>query len=323
LQATAKTYGIKLVLQGWIKSAFDRIGSWEEVDDTPPNVTEDVLPLYPLIADPRVTNHSGGGRTIYFGVVPTGSADTDAAGNARFDDNSLYEVRCFVRRHDPRCPRARDRRPDCHGEVVWSQRTESYRLASHFDLVGTSNRPITIQLPDIPALEAQAAALPVGQGAPVKMVSPPGSPNMKVDTSNLKATKMAPSAQICSFSIPLITIVATFVFKLFLPVVTFVLGLFFLLKLKFCIPPTVDLSVGLAASLDVSADIMAGLSANFTVDVQNEIAGGLATDFSASVPAGVPVDAANPAGVSASKPLPSVTANLQFEPRVDAQVTVA
>ena len=47
-------------------------------------------------------------------------------------------------------------------------------------------------------------------------------------------------SQICSFSIPLITIVATFVFKLFLPVVMFLFGLLFLLKLKFCIPLSVE-----------------------------------------------------------------------------------
>lgn len=330
LQGLARTYGIRLVVHGWIKSAFDRVGAWQEVDDMPQTVQEDILPLYPLIPDPRIKNHSGGGRTIYFGVVPTGSADTDATGNARYDDNSLYEVRCFVRHHDPRCPKRPGRR-DCHGEVIWSQRSESYRLASHFDLAGTSNRPVTIQLPDIPALEAQVAALPVGQGAPVRMISPPGSPDFKVDTAKLKAIPKGPSAQICSFSIPLITIVATFVFKLFLPVVTFVLGLFFLLKLKFCIPPTVDLSGGIAvtAALDATfgpevvfgADGLDGLNTAFAANVQADIAGGLATDFSVSVPPGVPVGAAKPG--AASGQLPGITANLQFEPRVEAEVTVA
>jgi hypothetical protein len=322
LQFAAKTYGIRLILEGWIKSAFDRVGSWQAVTDTPPTVKEDILPLYPLIADPRVAQHSGGGRTLYFGVVPTGSADTDATGNARYDDNSLYEVRCFVRHHDPRCPKTRARN-DCHGELIWSQRSETYRLAAHFDLVGTSNRPVTIQLPDIPALEAQAAALPIGQGAPVRMVSPPGSPNFKVDTSTLKASKLGPSAQICSFSIPLITIVATFVFNLFLPVLTFVLGLFFLLKLKFCIPPTVSLSAGVAAGLSgtFGADIKAGLDAGFTPALEADIAGGLAKDFSSSVPVGVPVDPAPATAVSAQ--LPSVTATLVFEPRVDVEVGIA
>jgi hypothetical protein len=327
LHAAAQSLGIRLVVQGWIKSEFDRVGQWREVEETPQTIEEDVLPLYPLVADPRIRDHSGGGRTIYFGVVPTGSADADVSGNARYDDRSLYEIRCFVRRHKPGCPKKRERN-DCHGMIVWSQRTESYRLAAQFDLAGTSNRPVTIQLPDIPALEAQAAALPVGQGTPVKMISPPGSPDFSVNTSTMKAKKKAPMAQICSFSLPLITIVATFVFKLFLPILTFVLGLFFLLKLKFCIPPTVTLQADVTAALTASfggeliggADGVPGLTATFGATVQTDIAKGLSTDFSSSAPAGVEVSPAPPG--AATGELPSITANLAFEPRVEAHVTV-
>jgi hypothetical protein len=320
LRAVARQFGIRLVLEGWIASGFERVGSWQAVEETPPQTTEQVVPLYPLIPDPRTKDHAGQGRTIYFGVVPTGSSDTDSNGNARFDDHSLYEIRCFVRRHDPECPK-KNTRNDCGGELVWSQRTESYRIASHFDLAGTSNRPVTIQLPDIPALEAQTASMPVGQGAPVRMISPPGSPDFSVDTSKLKATAKTPSASICSFSIPLITIVAMFVFRLFLPVVVFVFGLFFLLKLKFCIPPTVDLSAGVAAGLSVTfgAEIEAGLSASFTGSVEAEIAGGLATDFSASAPEGIDLPAAPAGAVKAD--LPAVTANLVWEDTVEVKAS--
>jgi hypothetical protein len=170
--------------------------------------------------------------------------------------------------------------------------------------------------------------LPVGQGTPVRMISPPGSPDFSVNTSTMKAKKKPPMAQICSFSLPLITIVATFVFKLFLPIVTFVLGLFFLLKLKFCIPPTVTLQADVTAALTVTfgaelmvgADGVAGLTDTFGKTAQADIAKGLATDFSASVPAGVEVDPAPP-GATAGE-LPSITANLEFEPRVEAHVTV-
>ncbi len=320
LRAVAEEYGIRLVLQGWVPSEFERVGSWQEVEETPQEIKELIAPLYPLIPDPQVKEHAGRGRTIYFGVVPTGGSDTDLNGNARFDDHSLYEVRCCVRRHKTQCPK-KNTRNDCHGELIWSQRTEPYQLASHFDLIGTSNRPVTIQLPDIPALEAQVATMPVGQGAPVKMISPPGSPNFSVDPSTLKAHVEAPSASICSFSIPLITIVAMFVFRLFLPVVTFVLGLFFLLKLKFCIPPTVDLSAGVAAGLTVTfgADIEGGLSKSFTTDIEGDIAAGLAADFSASVPEGVEVDPA-PAGAVKAR-LPSIAANLIWEDTVKVDVS--
>ena len=56
--------------------------------------------------------------------------------------------------------------------------------------------------------------------------------------------------QICSFAIPLMTIVAFFVFQLFLPIVVLVFQLWFLLTLRFCIPPDVDLSGNFGAELD-------------------------------------------------------------------------
>ena len=60
------------------------------------------------------------------------------------------------------------------------------------------------------------------------------------------------TAAICSFAIPLITIVATFVFKLFLPILVVLFNLWFLLKLRFCIPPSVELGGDVDAALDVS-----------------------------------------------------------------------
>ena len=62
--------------------------------------------------------------------------------------------------------------------------------------------------------------------------------------------------EICSFSIPLITIVATFVFELFLPIVTLLFGLLFMLKLKFCILPEVSLAAGVTAEIALDAAVM-------------------------------------------------------------------
>ena len=303
MKLTAHEYGIRLTLLGWVKGEADRVGSWKEVEETPQAIEEDILPMYPLIPDPRLKNHSSGGRTIYFGVVPTASADTDKNGNARFDDSSLYEIRCFVRQHRFPCPVTRTRN-DCHGTIYWSQHSAVYRVASHFDLAGTSNRPVTIQLPDIPALEAQTAALKPGQGAPVKMVSPAGTPRFSVDTGSLKATLKGSGGQICSFSLPLITIVASFVFQLFLPVVTFVLGLFFLLKLRFCIPPSIDLSVGVTAALSAEFGSDFGkVDAAFSADVEGDIAASIGTNF----------------GEGGTAP-PDITASLVWEDRVKVPV---
>jgi len=337
IQALAETLGVKSELQGWIPSGFDRVGSWQAVEETPAvNNTETIHPLYPLIPDPQLAQHAGKGHTIYFGAIPTGSADTDELGNARFDDRNLYEIRCFVRRHKFPCPKKK-RRNDCHGSLVWSLRTEQFQLASHFDLMGTSNRPVTIQMPDLPALQAQVANDPsIGRKAPVKMISPKAS-NLETSGTmpSLSPAPGSPGAAICSFSIPLITIVATFVFKLFLPIVVLVFQLWWMLALKFCIPPSFSLSAGVAAKLsananadvdgsfaagvksdigiNLGADAAVGIDAKLSAGAQASFAANLSTDFSADLPPDVPVDPAPPTAVVTAH-LPSITANLQFLP---------
>ena len=340
IHTIAEGFGVTSELQGWIPSGFDRVGSWQKVEETPAvNNTETIHPLYPLIPDPRLAKHAGKGKTIYFGVIPTGSADTDDKGNARFDDRNLYEIRCYVRRHKFPCPKLITRN-DCHGPLTWSARSEQYQLASHFDLAGTSNRPVSIQMPDLPALQAQVAADPtIGRKAPVKMISPAKS-NLESSGQipNLSPAAGSPGAAICSFSIPLITIVASFVFKLFLPIVVLVFQLWWMLALKFCIPPSFSLSAGVAAKLAANAD--ADLDASFAASVQADFAANLgasaaaqinadfsagaqanleaaaAVDMSADLPADVPVDPSPSEPGYPKASIPSVTANLQFLPEV-------
>ena len=348
IQALATEVGVVSQLQGWIPSQFERVGSWQPVAETPAvNNTETIQPLYPLIPDPRLAQHAGKGRTIYFGTIPTGTADTDELGNARFDDRNLYEIRCFVRRHRFPCPKLITRN-DCNGPLTWSGPTESYQLASHFDLTGSSNRPVSIQLPDLPALQAQVAADPtLGRKAAVKMISPKGS-NLKTSgpLSSLKGGP--PGAAICSFSIPLITIVATFVFTLFLPIVIFMFQLWWMLALKFCIPPSFSLSGAVAAKLAVSAN--ADLDASFAFDVKTDFQTNLdplappgtapgdlpsaqidqqfsagaqaslevaaATDLSASLPPDITVDSSPSEAGYPTGTIPSITVNLIYMPEV-------
>lgn len=326
----AQKFGVSLQVQGW-QPSHDGIGHWMDVDETPNTITEQTFRLYPLIPDPRVAKHSGQGHTIFFGAVPTGSSDTDELGRARFDDVTQYEIRCFVRRFKQVSPHT----PKCCGEVVWSLPTEAYQLASHFDLVGTSHRAVSMQLPDLSALEAQAAALPPNQLAPFRMISPPDS-NLEFDTDkDGNASNPSKSDAICSFSIPLITIVATFVFKLFLPVVTLLFGLFFLLKLKFCIPPSISLDAGIAAELqatlqlglDVSVDaeleigteIGDHIDAKLRADLGTEMAEGLEDDFGPRAIAEMTSDIYQS---GQEQNAPSLTAKLQYEPHVEPEVTV-
>jgi hypothetical protein len=181
-------------------------------------------------------------------VIPTSSLDTDQFGTACFDSDATYEIRCFVRRHKVDCPRT-DKTPDCHGPLVWSEPGDPFRIAPATDLIGTSNRPITIKMPDFSELAAQAATLPAGKMAPVRVVQPQ-SMNFKVDQDGKPTAGGVGGSRVCFFSIPLITIVAMFLLQLFLPIVVLLFGLFFLLQLKFCIPPSLSGGAGLSASLD-------------------------------------------------------------------------
>ncbi len=293
LAAWRSASGASWVQEGWLPGDRDRIGAWQVVEDEPQDLLESWFPMWPLFADPAKPEHDATGRTIYYGVLPTASFDTDAFGKARFDDQTSYEIRCFVRRHDPRCPRGET--PDCQGQLIWSLATESYRLAPQFDLQGTSNRPVTIQMPDLAELAAQVGQkAPLGKFSPVKVIQPQAlAPT--VDGKACTGGSMGGPA-ICFISIPLITIVALFVFNLFLPIVVFIFGLWFLLALKFCIPPQLALDLSLSAkitALDAKLDLVAAagvdldadfpLSLGFTADDLNrELAAGLSAGFSAS-----------------------------------------
>jgi hypothetical protein len=249
----AERVGAVSIVEGWFPTERDKIGNWKSVKERPGKIREAEFPLYPLVPDPADTSNPAQGRAIWFGIVPASSADHDERGAARFDDHSLYEIRCYVRRHNPACPKKLQHPPDCHGPLTWSAPTAVYQLASHQDLVGTSNHPVTIQMPDIPALMTQAASMPRDQIAPVKFVTPPGSSLQFTPNGGVPANGKLGGASICSFSIPLITIVATFVLNIFLPIVVFVFGLFALLRLKFCIPPSFRLNADLTLALAAQA----------------------------------------------------------------------
>jgi hypothetical protein len=260
------TNGVRSVSEGWIPSTHKGIGSWQPVEDTPQTLTEAWFPMYRLFADPTVPAHDAAGRAFYFGVLPTLEADMTERGEPRFDDHTTYEVRCFFRHHDCRCPRRglNIGAPDCDGELTWSEPTQPYRLASQFDLLGTANRPVTIQMPNLAELAAQALARPAGRFSPVRVVQPQ---SLHPQTDGKGATGGAMGGgQICFFAIPLITIIAFFVLNLFLPIVVFLFGLWFLLALKLCILPSFDFAGGLQAELALIPPKV-GVDAGFEVDV--------------------------------------------------------
>jgi hypothetical protein len=300
------------ILEGWVVGA-DRIGRWQEVKERPGRLVETTFPLHAFVPTPETELHVGANRAIWFGTVPTASRDHDRHGTARFDDTSVYEIRCYVRRHDPDEPKDAVGQ-DCCGELAWSRPTERYQLASHFDLTGTANTPVTVQLPDIPKLKAQAAALPIGKGASLKMVAPEGS-SMKIKS---QAEASLGGAQICSMSIPLVTIVAQFVFNIFLPIVVAIFQLYALLRLKFCIPPSISLNVSELDSLNVAlhgADAV-DASAGAAAAVKLSLSASLGSDAAADAALGDYTPSAFADTVRAtSRPAASARVTAEIAPR--------
>jgi hypothetical protein len=283
LRALVDKLGVALRLEGWFPSPTGaaRVGFWDGVEEAPDDVgDEDSFPMYPLVPSPDDPNHSGQHGTIFFGIVPTGSRDAEDGGAARFDDQTLYEVRCFARRHlrphgpgEP-CP--------CPDQLYWSSPGERYRLAPHFDLVGTSQRPMTVQLPNLGELAAQASPT---MGA--RFVKPPGSLMVRGNSSGgIDGHGVSSGTEICSIPIPLITIVASFVLDLFLPAVVLIFGLFWMLRLKFCIPPEIDVAAGISAEIALDAHLSAALEADIRAKVDaaygagSELAGQLESSYS-------------------------------------------
>lgn len=264
-----RQHGVSVAIEGWYPlsgAGQSQRGEWRTLTDEASDISggEQSYPLFPLVPDPRLTEHDAAGRTMYYGVVPTQDLQHDLTNQPHFDDLSTYEIRCFVREHHP-CPGRAAKLPDCHGPLTWSRATQAFRLAPAFDVIGSSNRPITIKMPDLRDLAAQAALRPRGKLSPVHFVQPQ---HMSPDGS-------LGGAAICSFSIPLITIIALFVLNLFLPVVVFLFQLWFLLVLRFCIPPQIKLDAGIDAALAVTPP---GVDLQVDLEVQVE---GLAADANA------------------------------------------
>lgn len=279
LEKLALLHNAERTTRKWVKNPdLKGTGCWQEIgNETPQEIDEEIYPLYPLIPDPDVKKHSATEKTIYFGVVPTSSADLDEKGNPKFDNESTHEIRCFVRRHRQGCPK-KSTRADCHGELVWSEATEKYRLAAFLDLDGSGHKPINIQLPDLNALKDQALRGPAGKGLNVRMNPPPDSAlnsvknNDEMSMGDKGDWSSSRGGQVCFFCIPLITLVALFVLRIFLPVVVFLFGLWFLLKLKLCIPPSFSFDAGMAADLklfgpEFSANIEAEITASGSVTI--------------------------------------------------------
>jgi hypothetical protein len=263
-----KRFGVVPQLQGWFPSpqGFDKVGSWQPVGEIPGELgLEASFPLYPLIPSKNEPTHAGQYGTIYFGVLPTSSRDCDCSGRPRFDDQGYYEVCCWVKRH--LVPHDPDEPCRCPDGIFWSVPTRPYKLAAHFDLTGTGHHPVIIPVPDLKTLAAQARP-----SFGVGLAKPPGSlmPSVDEDGNLKKKLGRSDKVEICFIPIPLITIVVTFVFELFLPVIMFLFQLWWMLALKFCIPPEVELDAGINAELGISGGLGFAIDANVQINAALE-----------------------------------------------------
>lgn len=236
LRTWAEANGIEQTSEGWTALGEGSMGAWVPLPDEPEELVERVYPMRRLAPNPDDPGHAAYDGTIYYAVLPTGSDEVTDRGAARFNEADTYEIRVF----------ARTKGGDCPGELVWSEASQSYRIASFFDPDGCAQRPLEVRLPDFRQLEASDAA------PSVRMSAPPNSTlRFLKDGETPSDGRSRGPQQICFFSIPLITIIAFFVLNIFLPVVMFTFQLWWMLKLKFCIPPSIEVEGEIGAALDV------------------------------------------------------------------------
>jgi hypothetical protein len=250
--------------QGWMVGPAG--GQWRVSDAPPaegrPADREEELPMWRLPGRQEDCD-AARTRSLWFGLVPTYSADhwVDACGRARpkLDDRATYQVRCIAR-HKPvpgheHCPRT----------AYVSQPSEPFRLASPFDPDGTKNRTVSITLPDLRRLAARAGQRQ-GPGG-VRISTPPRSQlvvNPFGDIPKSGAGRIGAGGGVCTFALELFFIVAFFLFLMFLPIVVFAFQLWWMLALRFCIPPS--------ASFDALAEFFADgkLLADVALDARLE-----------------------------------------------------
>ena len=315
LESLVGEYQIKRELQGWKPTDLKGVGNWVSVDETPQTLyeeesakslrgkddarltaQEEFYPLYPIAADPNDDDHTAKGQTLWFGLVPTSSGDITSGGNVKFDDNSAYHIRCFVRRHKTHCPK-KNNESDCSGDLVWSDPSETYQVASAYDLDGASHRPINITMPDLDALKKQADLGPPGRGVGAKVNTPENSTPVfstkKMDLPEVGNPVTRPNEQFCFYFSFLFFLVAMFLFRLILPIFMFLFQLWFLLKLKFCIPPSFEFDAGLRAELKADFSLELEVDFEFEAGFDAELAVGLqlnGPDLEAKLDAGLTIE---------------------------------
>lgn len=269
--------------QQWLVSEKTGAGRWHTVDDELAPVEEDEAEEEHQMWRLPVRQRDAGcdaarTRSLWFGVVPTFSGEhwkaRDPRGEPRLepklDDHAIYEIECIVSQPHPTHP---DR---CPPRTWVSAPTEPFRLATPMDPDGTKNRTVTLTLPDLRNLAARAGQRQ-GPGG-VRVVTPPQSQMVFNPFKGIPESgsgRIGAGGGVCTFALELFFIVAFFLFLMFLPIVVLAFQLWWMLALRFCIPP----SIGFSAMADFLATGKLLVDIDADVDLKAELNIALGTDI--------------------------------------------
>jgi hypothetical protein len=222
--------------QGWIVGPPG--GHWRAAGfDAPASGPDEIEQVFPMWRIPPRADDCDASKTrsLWFGLVPSYSGEhwtDDDTLRPKLDDHEIYQLRCVVtqppERGHEQCPPTR----------YVSEATRPFRLAAAYDPDGTKNHTVSITAPDLRKLAARASQKQ-GPGG-VRISSPPQSALSPIDFKKIPGTGLGKpgGGSVCTFAIELFFIVAMFLFLLFLPIVVFAFQLWWLLALRFCIPPS-------------------------------------------------------------------------------------
>lgn len=294
--------------QGWFVTPAGPAG-WKDLGNRGPDETEETFPMWRL---PQRDEDCEAARTrsTWFGVIPTYSAE-HATRNGRpqpkLDDRAIYELRCFVRQ------RPAPGQQHCPPTLFWGRASEPFRLAAPMDPQGTSKRTTSITLPDLRRLAARAGQ-PMGPGG-VRITTPPQSQfafNPFKGIPKPGSGAIGAGGGICTFSLELFFIIAFFLFLMFLPIFVLAFQLWWMLALKFCIPPSVafgamadffaegKLLVELQADVELTAEFDLQFGTNSSVLQPGDAGEGWAFQLDSAVDdSGDPIFAEDPNFVNA------------------------
>ncbi len=222
----------------------------------------------PMWRVPREPCDKDGTRSLWFGMVPTYSADhwNDPTRSNRsvqkFDERAIYEIVCIATQ------KPKPGHEHCPPKTWESVASEPFRLAAPYDPDGTKNRRVSISAPDLRQLAARAGQ-PAGPGG-LSITTPPGSQFKFNPFDKLPdlTGSLGAGGGVCTFAFELFFIVALFLFLMFLPIIIFIFQLWWLLALRFCFP-RLDISMSALATFFATAGAngMADLDGNAEINI--------------------------------------------------------